>query len=173
MSSSVPPPPAASISAPAERVAPAPYPSALDRAEVRRRQRIAAFAAIASGSLLVVAWMLAPNADGFGTHRALGLPACSWPTRFGVPCPSCGMTTAFALASKGRIVESFATQPMGCVLALAAGMTLVASLWTLATGRTLWPVYERMWTARLAWIAGIAALLAWAYKTALMRGWMG
>lgn len=83
------------------------------------------------------------------------------------------MTTAFALASKGRIVESFATQPMGCVLALAAGMTLVASLWTLATGRTLWPVYERMWTARLAWMAGIAALLAWAYKTALMRGWMG
>ncbi len=83
------------------------------------------------------------------------------------------MTTAFALASKGRLVESFATQPMGCVLAIATGMTLVAALWTLATGRSVWPIYERMWGARLAWFAGIAALLAWGYKTALMCGWMG
>ena len=83
------------------------------------------------------------------------------------------MTTAFALASKGRIVESFVTQPMGCVLAIATGMALVAALWTLATGRSVWPIYERMWGARLAWFAGIAALLAWGYKTALMCGWMG
>ncbi|MCE2885121.1 MAG: DUF2752 domain-containing protein [Planctomycetaceae bacterium] len=146
---------------------------ALEPSELRRRYRAAAWVAAATGSLLVVAWMLPPASDGFGTHRALGLPPCSWPARFGLPCPSCGMTTAFALASKGRIVESFATQPMGCVLALAAGMTLVGSIWTLATGRTLWPVYGRMWNARLAWILGIAALLAWAYKSALMCGWVG
>jgi hypothetical protein len=58
-------------------------------------------------------------------------------------------------------------------VAIAAGMTFVAAIWTLATGRTVWPVYERLLGARLAWFAGIAALLAWGYKTALMRGWMG
>lgn len=83
------------------------------------------------------------------------------------------MTTAFALAAKGRLFASFATQPMGCLLAVASGMTLVASAWTLATGRTVWPVCERLWNARAAWILGIAALLAWGYKAAAMSGWIG
>lgn len=167
--------PRAPLSAPAagRAIAAARVLGAFEPAEVRRRFVAAAIAVCASGGLLVVAWLLPPASRGFGTHQALGLPACSWPARFGVPCPSCGMTTAFALASKGRIVESFTTQPMGCVLAIAAGMTFVAAIWTLATGRTVWPVYERLLGARLAWFAGIAALLAWGYKTALMRGWMG
>lgn len=83
------------------------------------------------------------------------------------------MTTAFALATKGRFVESFAAQPAGCLLALAAGMAMVASAWTLLTGRTLWPVYERIWSARLAWAIGVVVLLSWGYKSALMRGWIG
>ena len=167
--------PPAPLSAPAagRAIAAARVLGAFEPAEVRRRFVAAAIAVGASGGLLVVAWLLPPASRGFGTHQALGLPACSWPARFGVPCPSCGMTTAFALASKGRIVDSFTTQPMGCVLAIAAGMTFVAAIWTLATGRTVWPVYERLLGARLAWFAGIAALLAWGYKTALMRGWMG
>lgn len=140
--------------------------------ELRRRRWLACFLAAGSGALLAVAWGLKPAADGFGTHQALGLPACSWPVRFGVPCPSCGMTTAFAYAAKGDLLASFAAQPMGCVLALLTGMVLVGSLWALATGRTLWPVYERMWNARALWLAGLLALLAWGYKIALMRGSM-
>lgn len=83
------------------------------------------------------------------------------------------MTTAFAHASKGQFLASIEAQPMGALLALATGMAFVGSLWTLATGRTVWPVYERVWNARGAWILGILAVLAWAYKTATMRGWMG
>lgn len=83
------------------------------------------------------------------------------------------MTTSFALAAKGRLLASFATQPAGCLLAVATGMALVASSWTLVTGRTLWPVYERLWGARLAWIVGVVVLLSWGYKAALMRGWIG
>lgn len=83
------------------------------------------------------------------------------------------MTTAFAYAAKGDFVASFAAQPFGFVLALVAGMALVSSLWTLATGRTFWPAFERLWTARAAWIFGLAALLAWGYKIARMRGWTG
>ena len=83
------------------------------------------------------------------------------------------MTTAFAYAAKGRLLASLEAQPMGFVLALFTGMALVASLWTLGTGRTVWPVYERLWNARAAWILGIGALLAWVYKIAAMRGWIG
>jgi hypothetical protein len=82
------------------------------------------------------------------------------------------MTTAFAYAAKGQLLASFAAQPMGCILALLTGMAFVGSIWTLVTGRTIWPVYERLWTARAAWVLGLVALLAWAYKAALMRGWM-
>jgi hypothetical protein len=145
---------------------------AMSPAEVRRRRMLAVFLAVASGGLLAVAWGLKPAAAGFGTHEALGLPPCSWPARFGLPCPSCGMTTAFAYAAKGDLLASFAAQPMGCILALLTGMTLVGSLWTLATGRTLWPAYGTMWNARGLWFLGLVALLAWGYKTALMRGWM-
>ncbi|MFM7052014.1 MAG: DUF2752 domain-containing protein [Planctomycetota bacterium] len=146
---------------------------ALGTAETRRRRAAALVVLLATGLLLAVAWWLEPSRHGFGTHRALGLPECSWPARFGVPCPSCGMTTAFALATKGRLLASFAAQPMGCLLAIATGMAAVGSAWTLATGRSVWPVFERMWTARAAWALGILALLAWGYKTASMRGWMG
>lgn len=149
-----------------------PINPALAADAVRRRRLAALLAFAASGGLLLVAWFLKPSSEGFGTHRALGLPACTWPDRFGVPCPSCGMTTSFALAAKGRIVESFLAQPMGCALALATGMAAVGSLWTLASGRTVVPVFSRAWNSRTAWLFGLAVLLAWGYKIALMRGWI-
>ncbi len=136
---------------------------------VARRRLAALLVMIGAGALLLVAWMLTPSPNGFGTHHALGLPPCSWPDRFGVPCPSCGMTTAFAYASKGRFVASFLAQPMGFLLAMGTGIAFVGAAWTLATGRSVWPVYERIWTARGAWFLGVATLLAWGYKAVMMR----
>lgn len=140
--------------------------------EVRRRRIAAGLVFTATAGVLLVAWMLEPAQRGFGTHQALGLPACSWPARFGVPCPSCGMTTAFSLAAKGRLIDGFVAQPMGLLLAVAAGMAMVGAALTLVTGRTVWPVYERLWTARGAWFLGLAVVLAWGYKAASMRGWI-
>jgi len=144
-----------------------------DAADIRRRRASASIVFLACAGLLSIAWVLAPSQRGFGTHEALGLPACSWPARFGVPCPSCGMTTSFAFAAKGHLIDSFIAQPMGCLLALATGMALVGSAATIVTGLTFWPVYERLWNARAAWLLGLATLLAWGYKTAAMRGWIG
>lgn len=140
---------------------------------VRQRRLAALVVFLAAGVVLATGWLLAPAKAGFGTHQALGLPACTWPQRFGVPCPSCGMTTSFAYATKGRLIESFTAQPMGCLLAIATGMAFVGSAWSLVSGRTVWPVYERLWSARVGWLLAIAALLAWGYKAAAMRGWLG
>lgn len=140
---------------------------------VRQRRLAALVVFLAAGAILATGWLLAPAKAGFGTHQALGLPACTWPQRFGVPCPSCGMTTSFAYATKGRLIESFTAQPMGCLLAIATGMAFVGSAWSLVSGRTVWPVYERLWSARMGWLLAIAALLAWGYKAAAMRGWLG
>lgn len=51
------------------------------------------------------------------THRQLGLPQCSFVTMTGKPCPSCGMTTSFALLAHGDIVNSLKANWVGTFLA--------------------------------------------------------
>ena len=74
-------------------------------------------------AVVITALLLTPNPHGHGTHTQLHLPSCPWPQTVGGPCPTCGMTTAFAFAADGRFLRSFLTQPCGFALALmtAAG----------------------------------------------------
>lgn len=133
-------------------------------------QRLAAagIAAIAVAPL-VVASLLEPSADGLGTHRQLGLPACSWIAGLGLPCPSCGMTTAFSFAARGDLGNAFATQPAGAVLAVLAAMVAVVAAWTAATGSQVWRLLWSAMDARAWWaLVGVAAL-AWVYKIASFR----
>src|SRR5437016_1117396 len=37
------------------------------------------------------------------THRGLGLPPCTFYEQTRLPCPSCGMTTSFALLIRGDV----------------------------------------------------------------------
>jgi hypothetical protein len=53
-----------------------------------------------------------------GTHQQLGLPPCSFRTLAGRPCPSCGMTTSFALLMHGDLVNSLRANAVGTLLAL-------------------------------------------------------
>ncbi len=52
--------------------------------------------------LLSLAVWLTPSPQGFGTHQQLGLPPCTIQFWFGIPCPSCGGTTAFAHFVRGQ-----------------------------------------------------------------------
>jgi hypothetical protein len=128
----------------------------------------AGIAAAAAAPLLVAAW-LEPSGSGVGTHEQLGLPACGWIAGLGMPCPSCGMTTAFAFASRGALLDAFATQPAGAVLALAAAIVALIAAWTAVTGSRSW---ELLWAAmgrRFWWGFVAVAALAWVYKIAAMR----
>ncbi|MBM4114113.1 MAG: DUF2752 domain-containing protein, partial [Phycisphaerae bacterium] len=93
------------------RVTAAPWLSAGERIA-------AALIGAASLSLLLLASTLEPSSKGLGTHTQLGLPPCTWTIAFGIPCPSCGMTTSFAHAVRGDLLSSFVAQPMGALLAL-------------------------------------------------------
>ena len=69
--------------------------------------------------LLIVAAFLSPDPQGYGTHRQLGLPPCSFKVWFnGMPCPSCGMTTSWSHMTKGQVFSSFRANPGGALLAL-------------------------------------------------------
>jgi hypothetical protein len=67
--------------------------------------------------LLGVARWLEPDSRGFGTHRQLGLPPCAFLATTGYPCPSCGMTTAFAWFARGRPDRAWRANPAGSLLA--------------------------------------------------------
>jgi hypothetical protein len=51
------------------------------------------------------------------THRQLGLPPCTFRFATGVPCPSCGMTTSFALLIRGDVWNSLRANAAGTLLA--------------------------------------------------------
>ncbi|MEM6313246.1 MAG: DUF2752 domain-containing protein, partial [Planctomycetota bacterium] len=77
---------------------------------------------VGSGALglLLVATTLTPNPAGSGTHTALGLPECGLLAATGVPCVTCGYTTAFAHTVRGNFLTAFFVQPGGLFTALCA-----------------------------------------------------
>ena len=75
--------------------------------------------ALALAVVFGVARGLEPSSTGLGTHTQLGLPPCPFATATGHPCPSCGMTTAFAWFVRGRLGRSWSANPAGMVLASA------------------------------------------------------
>jgi hypothetical protein len=70
--------------------------------------------------LLACARWLEPSPSGFGTHRQFGLPPCTTYALFGIKCPSCGMTTAWAFATRLRFQEALNANIAGTFLCLQA-----------------------------------------------------
>ncbi len=120
--------------------------------------------------VLIVASMLEASPDGHGTHTQMGLPACSWVQLWNFPCPTCGMTTAFAHAAQGRFGLSVTTQPAGTLLAIALGVGFWAGLHTLLTGTRLLEVGLGLLRPRV--IAGGVLLFlgGWVYKMIVWTG---
>jgi hypothetical protein len=134
-----------------------------------RRVAGAAVCLACAGILGVAAW-LTPDASGLGTHRQLGLPACGWVHGLGIPCPTCGMTTAFAAAADGHFLGSMRAQPLGFVLAIATGMTAVAAGYVAATGSALGGHLVRLLDRRIGWAFLVLALASWGYRIVVHKG---
>jgi hypothetical protein len=102
----------------------------------------------------------------------LGLPRCSWPHTLNMPCPTCGMTTAFAHTVRGHWLAAFRAQPLGWLLAVATGLIMIAAVreaWTLRAVRINWYRVRPGW-AVLA--IGVLAVAAWGYKILAFRAGM-
>lgn len=52
------------------------------------------------------------------THLQIGLPPCTFRYLTGVPCPSCGMTTSFALLMRADLENSLRANAVGTLLAV-------------------------------------------------------
>jgi len=125
---------------------------------------IAAVILGASLSVLAVAAWLKPNPAGMGTHTQLGLPPCTAVVVTGYPCPTCGMTTAFAHTVRGQLLAAFWAQPAGFALALATIAAAVLSAITVTTGlvpRVNWVTVKPTWV-----VLGLGAVIlgGWCFK---------
>lgn len=133
------------------------------RADGSARLSSGVVATLAVG-LLMVAWFLKPSSDGLGTHQQLGLPMCGWVASADLPCPTCGMTTAFSHAAHGELLSSFLVQPAGMLLALGTAIVAVAAVWTAATGSMLAPFLAAMIGPRAGWALGVVLAFGWIWK---------
>ena len=126
-----------------------------------------AWAIVSIGMFIVLgiaAW-LTPAEEGMGTHEALGLPPCSMVITSGLPCPTCGMTTAFSHSMRGQFVSAFVAQPTGLLLWLATVVLAIYGLAVSIRGRALWINWDRI-AARLMLSLGILMMLGWGFKIA-------
>lgn len=121
-------------------------------------------------AVLVTAALLSPSGSGMGTHRQLGLPTCGWVAAMGVPCPTCGMTTAFASAAHMQPGRSFIAQPMGALLALAAATGFWGALHVAVFGSRLGTLVGRTLRPRLLWVIAGIWCASWVYKVLVVRG---
>jgi len=119
-----------------------------------------AFAA-ALVTVFVIAVRINPYDDDgrplrMGSHMRLGMPPCEFYVMFGKPCPSCGLTTSFALLLHGDIGNSLRANAVGTVMALF-GLALVPwSLLISLRGRYIW---VRSIERASLWAAGIFMVL--------------
>ena len=135
------------------------------RATVAERAGQAATLAVLVG-LIGLGLALVPSPTGAGTHCQLGLPACGMLETTGLPCPTCGVTTAFCLAAHGRLVEALLAQPFGFALFLLVAGGALGLAAALVSGRSVLPVLTP-WTLAAGGTALMLLLLAaWTYKLA-------
>jgi hypothetical protein len=119
--------------------------------------------------------MLRPDPSGLGTHLALGLNKCGFLVAFGIPCPSCGMTTSWAWVVRGNLIASLWVQPMGTLLALLTAMFFWGGLYLAVTGRAAHHLLAYLPGGYIVYSLLILGLLAWVWKIFLhlhhLDGW--
>lgn len=122
--------------------------------------------------MLLVAARLEPSPTGMGTHQQLMLPPCTWPTALGLPCPSCGMTTAFAHAARADLLSSFVAHPVGALLAVATAAVVVMGFFAAVSGTRVFSMLPPLSSTRVLTLAVILLGVSWGYKILDFNGFL-
>ena len=131
--------------------------------------RIRLVNAVLAGALvgaLLFSILLKPDPRGVGTHEQLLIFRCNFYSLTGLPCPFCGMTTAFAHMARGQMREALTAQPMGAAGFAACLLLLPILLGAVITGRDAAGRIFDLLTGKLAWIITGMLACAWLFKVA-------
>ena len=135
-----------------------------DRPSAHRRtgnRLLWAIAGAAALAVLAAARALAPDPSGMGTHVQLGLPPCGWLYLTGLPCPTCGLTTAFAHMARLQVTSAFSAHALGPVLFAMTAAAIPIAAWGIATDAPVARAIERLRLAKVAAIIAAAAVVSW------------
>ena len=120
----------------------------------------------ACAAMLSVGLYLHPAADGLGTHEELGFPPCGMMVYVGLPCPTCGCTTAVTYLAHGNLPAAFVTQPFGALVGVLGFVGVALGGLGLVTGRWFGPSLTRVnfYATHILVVSLLILLGAWAYK---------
>lgn len=118
-------------------------------------------------AILLAPLAVTPRGQGWGSHVDLGLSPCPMMEVLGRPCPTCGVTTAWALWLRGRWGDAFRLHPAGIALHVS-GSILVVLLLLSAIGERGRSLVETLWAMQGRMLCAFAALFAlqWALRLA-------
>lgn len=113
---------------------------------------------------LLTARSLSPAEAGLGTHQQLGLPPCTSIVLWNSPCPACGMTTSWALLTRGELLHAAKTNIGGTLLAIIALAYIPAGCYFCFIGRA--SVKERfsLCLAASLILAILLAVVQWFFR---------
>jgi hypothetical protein len=100
------------------------------------------------------------------THRQLGLPPCTFYSLTGLPCPSCGLTTSFALFVRGDLANSWRANAVGTLLAIFLVLGIPWGIAGAVRGRPLWIDVEKLISRAMLTFIGLL-LMRWIIVMAL------
>jgi len=117
-------------------------------------------------AVLAIAGWLKPAAIGYGTHTQLGLPPCNFLRLTHLPCPSCGLTTCFALAVRLRFWKAFLANPFGILAFLGTVSLIPTSIILLWRRMSFRRITENVHFSKAVYAATALYLLSWVFKLA-------
>jgi hypothetical protein len=122
--------------------------------------------AVVLGVVFYVATQVQPyNPDGTAmraaSHQTIGLPPCRFKEWTGTGCPSCGMTTSFALLVRGDLVNSMRANWVGTSLAIFCAAVIPWAIISAFRGKYLWVQRVDAMLALSVGVLTVAMLLRW------------
>ena len=143
--------------------------SSLHTAGVANVRLVGLLVSLGCLAVLLLAWHLEPDNLPLGPQSQLTVPGCALQQRTGYPCPTCGMTTAWAKTVRGQLPAAFRANLAGTVFALACTAAVFVGLVTAIAGNTFYqrflqPFFRLL--SPLQWLYLVLALIifAWAWN---------
>ncbi len=113
--------------------------------------------------VLFIAFASEPRGPDYMIAGPVVLPVCGFKLQYGIPCPTCYMTRAFALMAQGRVATAFSLQPMGALLFLGMAAAVPGLVYALFFRRSIWTWFERVPWRRVFLLLFLRTIAAWGY----------